>query len=331
MEILLSSLKNISTLSSQQRDFKYVSTGSVALDYVISGKFGKGGIPIPGITQFIGQSSTAKSAFATAVLANAQAKGYLTVFEDAENTLNSEFSKMLGLDPDKVVYHNPESFEEAFEHMEQVIFEYRKQDTKTPIVIVLDSLPVLCAREELDVSKSTDYNQHNMIGAIRAKIVGACLRKFDKVVKANKVGLVIINQIRSKVGLIFGSPDTAAAGGRSLDYYLTVNLETKSKNKIQDGKDSPIEGIEGSVVNLKNKCSIPFRKCDFRLVFNEGFDRFYGCLPILESLGVIEKNKAWYTIKETDAKFQEADFVQSLHTDPKFEPLRKILVALEEE
>lgn len=311
-------------LSSQPRNFIYVSTGSLALDYVISGKFEEGGIPVPGITQFIGKSSTAKSAFATAILANAQKKGYYAVFEDAENTLTSDFSLMLGLDPEMVAYNNPETLEDAFGHMETVIREIRSKDTETPIVIVLDSLPVLCAREELE-TKEVNYDQHNMIGAIRAKIVGSALRKFDKLVKTNKVGLVIVNQIRSKVGFVLGNPDTTAAGGRSLEYYLTVDLETKTSKKLT-GPGEEVYGIEGTVLNRKNKCSIPFRSCDFRLVFNEGIERYYDCLTVFEKAGLVDKNAAWYTIKETGQKFQKEDFNLNWKTDAKFETLRKYMV-----
>jgi len=147
MEDVLSLLKSVSTLSKQSRAYKYVTTGSYALNYVISGKM-DGGVPVPGITQFIGDSSTGKSAFATAILGNAQRLGYYTLYEDAENTLSAEFARILGLDPEVMAYNNPGTIEDAFEHMELVVKEIRQHDKDTPIVIVLDSLPVLDVREE---------------------------------------------------------------------------------------------------------------------------------------------------------------------------------------
>lgn len=317
---LISKLTKVGTLNSHDRDFQYVSTGSFMLDWVISGKYSGGGIPVPGITQFIGDASTAKSAFATAILADAQKKGYYALFEDAENALTVEFSKALGLDPSLLAYNNPETIESAFLHMEQVIKEIRAQDTETPIIIVLDSLPVLCAEAEL--ADDAEYQNNNMIGAIRAKLTGAALRKFDKIVKTQKVGLVIINQHRSKVGVMFGNPETAAAGGRSLDYYLTVNLRTKkSSSHLTDDKGSVI-GIQGSIENKKNKCSIPYRECDYKLLFDKGFDYYYGILPLLEKSGLVTKNRAWYSLAD-GTKFQQGDFEEGFLTDPKFSILRK--------
>ena len=318
-EDVLSLLKSVSTLSKQSRGYKYIPTGSYALDYVISGKM-DGGVPIPGITQFIGDSSTGKSAFATAVLGNAQRQGYYTLYEDAENTLSSEFARILGLNPDVMAYNNPGTIEDAFEHMEAVVKEIRQHDKETPIVIVLDSLPVLDVREE---AAKDDYGGNNMAGALRAKRVGDALRKFDKIVKPNNVCLIIINQLRSKVGVLYGNPETFGAGGRSLEYYLTVNLRTKRTEKLQE--NGQVVGIAGNVINEKNKCALPYKRCEFKLLFDKGFDPYCDILPLLETAGHLTKNGGWYTITESGEKFQSKEFYAEFKTAEKFKSIRAIL------
>lgn len=316
-EDVLSLLKSVSTLSKQSRAYKYVTTGSYALNYVISGKM-NGGVPIPGITQFIGDSSTGKSAFATAILGNAQRLGYYTLYEDAENTLSAEFARILGLDPEVMAYNNPGTIEDAFEHMEQVVKEIRQHDKETPIVIVLDSLPVLDVREE---AAKDDYGGNNMAGALRAKRVGDALRKFDKIVKPNNVCLIIINQLRSKVGVLYGNPETFGAGGRSLEYYLTVNLRTKRTEKLQE--NGQVVGIAGAVINEKNKCALPYKRCEFKLLFDQGFDPYCDVLPLLEAAGHLSKAGGWYTINDTGEKFQAKEFYAEFKTSDKFSSVRK--------
>lgn len=318
---LVTKLKSVGTLSQQDRVYRYIDTGMFALNYVISGKY-DGGIPVPGITQFIGESSTGKSAFATIILGKAQQAGFHCLYEDAENTMNVEFARTLGMDPDRLLYNNPESIEETFDHMEKVIKEIRSMDTETPIVAVVDSLAVLCAKKELE---EAGYDQSPVDGALRAKLLGGALRKFDKIVKKNNVGLVVINQVRSKINVMYGDPTTAAAGGRSLEFYLSVNLKTKSGKNDFIVKDNRKIGIEGSIVNTKNKVFTPFKECEFKLFFDQGFDPYEGLLPSLEEAGFVTKNGAWYSTP-SGAKFQKGNFVELLLSDePKLDDIRNLL------
>jgi len=145
--------------------------------------------------------------------------------------------------------------------------------------------------------------------------------------RKHKVALVIINQIRNKVGVMYGSPDTMAAGGKSLEYYLGVNLKCIS-NKTSDllkDEHKRVMGIKGMVRNTKNKCSIPFRECEFELMYNEGLNPYAGTLKQLEGDGMVTRSGAWYTVADSDKKFQSKDF-QDLLLDPKaegFEGIRK--------
>jgi len=322
---VLKRLKNAGLLSEQVPDLGFVGTGSYALNKIISGEYTKG-IPIGMITQFIGESSTAKTVFGTHILKEAQAEGYYTMMVDSENAYNPKFAKHLGIDPETLIYSAPETLEDCFQVIQETILEIRREDKDTPIVVVYDSIAVSPSKAEYEAE---NYEGHNMQGAVRAKSTGACLRKINPLLRMKKVALVVINQIRNKVGVMYGSPDTAAAGGKSLEYYLGVNLKcisNKTSDLIKDDNKNVI-GIQGKLRNTKNKCSVPFRECEFELLWDEGLNPYAGLLKQLELEGFVERNGAWYTLKETGKKFQSKDFVNLFQDaeDTGFTPIRKYL------
>ena len=320
---VLKRLKNAGLLSEQAPDMGFVSTGSYALNKIISGDFTKG-IPVGMITQFHGEASTAKTVFATHILKEAQAKDYYTMLVDSENAYNPEFATHLGIDPKKLIYSTPETLEECFQVIEDTILAIRETDKDTPIVVAYDSIAVSPSKAEYEAE---NYDGNNMQGAIRAKSTGACLRKINPLMRKHKVALVIINQIRNKVGVMYGSPDTMAAGGKSLEYYLGVNLKCIS-NKTSDlikNEHKNVIGIQGKVRNTKNKCSIPFRECEFELMWDEGLNPYAGILKQLEAEALVSRSGAWYTVEGTEKKFQSKEFQDLLldHQEEGFEPLRK--------
>ena len=311
-------LKNAGLLSEQAHDLGFVSTGSYALNKVISGNY-MNGIPIGQISQFHGESSTAKTVFATHILKEAQSKGYYSMLVDSENAYNPTFAKTLGIDPEKLIYSTPETLEDSFQVMEETILSIRETDPETPIVIAYDSIAVSPSKVEYDAES---YDGNNMQGAVRAKATGACLRKINPLMRKHKVALIVINQLRSKVGVMYGNPDTMAAGGRSLDYYLGVNLKCVSNKTTDLIKDDHkrIIGITGTVRNTKNKVSIPFRECEFELMYDEGLNPCAGLLKQLVLDNIIDQNGAWYSWG--DVKFQRKEFDESFATSDKFAELR---------
>jgi len=324
---VLARLKNAGLLSEVVPDLGFVSTGSYALNKIISGDYNKG-IPIGMITQFHGESSTAKTVFATHILKEAQEKGYWSVLVDSENAYNPEFAKHLGINPSMLIYSTPETLEDCFQAIEDTILAIRESDAETPIVVAYDSIAVSPSRAEYEAET---YEGNNMVGAIRAKSTGACLRKINPLMRKHKVALVIINQIRNKVGVMYGNPETMAAGGKSLEYYLGVNLKCVS-NKTSDllrDDNKNVVGITGKVRNTKNKVSIPFRECEFELIYNKGLSQYAGVLKQLESDGVITRSGAWYTVAGTEKKFQSKEFyvLMSKSDDSGFLPVRKIFEA----
>jgi len=327
---VIKKLKNAGCLSDQVLDLGYVSTGSYALNEVITGDFTKG-IPFGGITQFKGDSSTAKTVFLSNVLAQAQKEGYYTIIDDAENAYSTEFAKINNVNPDELIYTNSTCLEEAFDNMEKTILAIREIDKDTPIVAGIDSLPVLPSRKELEAD---DYDQSPVDGALRAKITGGCLRKINGLLRKNKVALIIINQLREKINVMYGNPETKAAGGRALDFYLAVDLKTvSSKAKATDknpygliqNESKDIIGIRGKIVNKKNKVGVPFKECDFQLFFNKGLDPYYGLVPSLIRKGLITvPSQGWCQIGET--KFRKREFLELLSdkTVTDFDDLRNI-------
>ena len=322
---VLKRLKTAGLLSEQSPDLGFVGTGSYALNKVISGDYTKG-IPVGMITQFIGESSTAKTVFGTHILKEAQEKGYYSMMVDSENAYNPEFAKHLGIDPANLIYAAPETLEECFQVIQDTIMEIRREDKDTPIVVVYDSIAVSPSKAEYEAE---NYEGNNMQGAVRAKSTGACLRKINPILRMKKVALVVINQIRNKVGVMYGSPDTAAAGGKALEYYLGVNLKcisNKTSDLIKDDLKNVV-GIQGRLRNTKNKCSIPFKECEFELMFNEGLNPYAGLLKQFEGYGLINRSGAWYTVEGTGKKFQSKDLQGILEgsSEEGYEPLRNFL------
>jgi recombination protein RecA len=304
---ILEKLKNPRTLEKTDTTFGFVSTGCLALNKIISGNY-HDGIPIGAITQLRGDSSTGKTLFLTSILIEAQKCGYFTKLLDAENAYNELFAKMLGLDPKSLLYSNPESLEEAFADIESTIESIREHDSDTPIVIGIDSLAVLGTRKEL----ATENFEHSPAdGAIRAQVTGMCFRRINPVLRKHKVALVVINQIRSKIGVMYGSPDTNAAGGKSLEYYLGVDLKTFRREKLKDDNDNP-KGIRGEVECTKNKYSIPYKKCEFELVFNTGLSRYHGLLEDLCTEGLISKSSNG-RCQLGETKFTAKDFINLIY------------------
>lgn len=312
------------TLSDQVSNLGFVDTGSVAINEVITGDMSNG-VPIGGITQIKGAHSTAKTVFLTHILKSAQSKGYYAILDDAENAYSVDFSRELGINPDTLIYNNSRCIEDSFDFLEKIVKKIRETDKNTPIIFGLDSLAVLPTRDELEAK---DYEQSPITGALRAKITGGCLRKVNSLLRDQKVGLIIINQIRSKTGVMYGSPDTLASGGRSLEYYLSVDLELFSGGKDTKIKDEfdDVVGITGTVKNRKNKCGIPYKECGFELFFDRGLNRYYGAISALRRQKVVTvPSSGWLQVGEK--KFQKGQFMDLVHdtTCKDFDIVRKKL------
>ena len=287
---VLAQLKGNSTLSDEPVS-EFISTGCYALNRVITGKYSKG-MPVGGILQLQGNSSTGKTLFATTFLTAAQKEGWYVKLLDAENTFSQEFGVKLGIDPKTLLYSTPTTLEGAFNDVVSTIKEIRQLDKKTPILLIIDSVAVLATEEEL--SRDNVGTTSNTDGARRALIFGSMLRRVNTVLKEQRATLVVINQIRSKINVMYGNPETTAAGGKALEYYLSTDLKcvsNKTSHVVKDDNKKPT-GITGEIKVVKNKLGIPFQECSFRVEFDKGLDPYYGLEELLKEDGLINISSA---------------------------------------
>tara|TARA_R100000030_G_C3241920_1_gene120819 strand:- start:328 stop:1302 length:975 start_codon:yes stop_codon:yes gene_type:complete len=303
-------LDGANLLSEEGQVFGFVDSGSYALNKIISGDY-NGGFPIGGITEIYGESSTAKTVFLTHAFKGAQEQGYYTVMVDNEHAYSPSFAKILGVDSEKLIYTMPETMEDCFETIEKAILAIREKDKDTPIVIGYDSIGVSPTRKEMEGDLG---NNSEIAGALRAKVAGQCLRRINPLLRKHKASLIIINQVRSKVGLVFGDPRTKAGGGKALLYYCAVSLETASAkgDVLYDDMKNPT-GIKGTIKCVKNKVTVPYQDCEFKLMYNEGLSREYGLTLSAYKNGIATSpSKGWYSLDGGATKSRAADLTQKL-------------------
>ena len=304
-------LDGANLLSEEGQVFGFVDSGSYALNKIISGDY-NGGFPVGGITEIYGESSTAKTVFLTHAFKGAQRQGYYTVMVDNEHAYSPSFAKLLGVDSDKLIYTTPETMEDCFETIENAILAIREKDKDTPIVIGYDSIGVSPTRKEMMGELG---NNSEISGALRAKVAGQCLRRINPLLRKHKASLIIINQVRSKVGLVFGDPRTKAGGGKALLYYCAVSLEAASGKAdiLYDDIKNPI-GIKGTMKCVKNKVTVPYQDCEFKLMYNEGLVREFGLTTSAYKSGVVTSPaKGWYSLDGVN-KSRAADLTKTLST-----------------
>ena len=275
----------------------YVDTGNLATNYICSGKFINGGIAGGRITEIFGPESSSKSLFGTNALHGCQKLGGYSVILDCENTMNADFAKNAShLDVKKVLIAKPQSLEAAFKKIHVVIDTIRKRDKTSPICIVYDSITVSpCERELREVDLPENYTQaefKKIVGGKeqpgeRAKICSKEFRKLTPILEKNDATLLVINQTRDKIGVMFGDNQTTGGGGRALPFYATCRLATRASKrivkKVEKAADLEIPlGVNISLTNKKNKAYKPFLKTSgLQLFFDKGINPLTGLLSVL--------------------------------------------------
>ena len=312
LDEICSRLDGAALLSEEDQIHGFIDSGSYPLNKILSGRY-DGGYPIGAITEIYGESSTAKTVFLTHAFVGAQKKGYYTVMIDNEHAYSPSFAKLLGVDPEKLIYLMPETMEDCFLAIENAIKVIREKDKDTPIIIGYDSIGVSPTRKEMgdDFGKNSE-----MGGALRAKVAGQCLRRINPLLRKYKAALLIINQVRSKVGVMFGDPRTKAGGGKALLYYCGVSIETCSSKSdiLYDDHKNPL-GIKGTVKCVKNKITVPYQNCEFELLYNKGLTAEYGMTVSAFKRGVVESPvKGWYSLKGEQGKHRAKDLDALLST-----------------
>ena len=253
-----------------------IPTGSLAIDYAL----GIGGFPRGRVVEVYGPESSGKTTLALSVVAQAQKAGGSAAFVDAEHALDAEYAERLGVDIDNLLVSQPDSGEQALEICEMLV------RSNAVDVVIVDSVAALVPRAELEGEMGDSH-----VG-LHARLMSQALRKLTAIVAKSKTCLVFINQIREKIGVMFGNPETTT-GGRALKFYTSVRIEIRRTASLKDGDQ--VVGNRAKIKVVKNKLAAPFRQAEFDIDYNEGISRPGELLDLGVDHKLVVKSGAWYS------------------------------------
>ena len=261
--------------SNKVEDIPVYSTGSIGLDTAL----GVGGIPQGRIIEIYGPESSGKTTLTLQILADAQKIGHTTAFIDAEHALDTQYAQKLGVNLDEVLISQPDDAEQALEITEALV------SSGAVNLIVIDSVAALVPRAEIE----GDMGQN--LPGLQARLMSQALRKLTAIAKKQNCTIIFINQIRMKIGVMFGSPETTT-GGNALKFYASVRLDIRRTGSIKKGED--VIGNETKVKVVKNKVAPPFKTAEFDIMFGEGTNKYGELLDLGVDFKFLDKAGAWY-------------------------------------
>lgn len=270
----------------------WISTGCRAINYAISG-LSRCGIPIGRLTEIFGDFSSGKTLLLGHILAEVQKLGGIAILIDTEVAFSKVMARNIGIDINQLIYFPAETIEEVFLIICDIIALVREKAGDRYIVIGLDSVAATPTKKELE----EDVGKAEMAG--RARLMSKGLRKIMALISKQKVGLVFTNQIRDKLGVMYG-PKFTTSGGRAVPFHSSVRIHMKRGKKIVSDVLDRVIGMEGTLEVVKNKLFPPFRKASFRVFFDRGIPEFEDYLSVLEGKGLVvpnsEKKKTWWQV-----------------------------------
>ena len=275
----------------------WISTGSTMLDLAIANR-PNGGVAVGKITELNGLEGSGKSLIGSHLLSSTQKKDGIAVYIDTESAVSQEFLRAIGVDTSKMLYVHLETVEEIFDTIETIVTKIRESSKDKLVTILVDSLAAASTKVEMDA----DFDKDGWATA-KAIIISKAMRKVTQMIARQKVALVFTNQLRQKLGVMFGDPWTTS-GGKALPFHASTRVRFKNMGQIKDSKKNTI-GIKIKGQVIKNRLGPPMRTAEFPLFFDTGIADFDSWLTVMKEHNLIKIGGAWYTLQHCDIETGE--------------------------